>query len=670
MATWKQGDCLIIFNRNDPPQPNVPELDGIDLVTGTMPQQLMAYDTQVNLAPNQYSAVGYRFIGWSTRAESPFAKSWLIGDNDYSRIAAEIANNGGQFFENQALFPATLGEIPVGHDVNLYAVWVLEEYTVTFLTSGDIVGGNIIGWLGKPILEGDPRLTQTVEYMGHPSTMHKPGDLTHLSNCIHLQANPGYVFAGWNYEVTLPDGTKLTGTFPEEGEIGSITVYGNTMVRAIWEKTYKLTYQPGEHGDWAEDTIFVEGLRGGRDMLVAYYPDLNGPIDNDPSIPALDYGSGIAVKRTLPLSKDADFMFDGWVSNDGRYFQTVEEVTKALMSRGDLELTANWVRRPVLVRFDVDGGIPVDDTTALDDRYCTPYEQITLPFIGTVTKPGYHLTGWDYDGHTYKVGTNYSDAFTVPRMGATLKAHWEEDLATLTFKSEATNTTGAGYIVSDFGYKTTHDPGCGSDGKVGAGWCYWHGLSGWYYDDAAGHQVVKVSGFHDEWFNRTTGEVDYVINNAVKPDGKMYQKWYDTLQFNVSAISGQTRGWLSKDSTLVVSDTPIQVRAVARTGYHFLNWVDSNGVVVCDTPEFVAPAGASGVWTNATYYAIFTEDQDIVIKYRVDDPDHGWVIKTGTGSRASASPSPRPPAPRWAPTCARCPATRSWAGTWTTTAST
>mgnify|MGYP000779635550 FL=1 len=54
VATWKQGDCLIIFNRNDPPQPNVPELDGIDLVTGTMPQQLMAYDTQVNLAPNQY----------------------------------------------------------------------------------------------------------------------------------------------------------------------------------------------------------------------------------------------------------------------------------------------------------------------------------------------------------------------------------------------------------------------------------------------------------------------------------------------------------------------------------------------------------------------------------------------------------------------------------------
>lgn len=34
----------------------------------------MAYDTQVNLAPNQYSAVGYRFIGWSTRAESPFGQ--------------------------------------------------------------------------------------------------------------------------------------------------------------------------------------------------------------------------------------------------------------------------------------------------------------------------------------------------------------------------------------------------------------------------------------------------------------------------------------------------------------------------------------------------------------------------------------------------------------------
>lgn len=261
------------------------------------------------------------------------------------------------------------------------------------------------------------------------------------------------------------------------------------------------------------------------------------------------------------------------------------------------------------------------------------------------------------------MGTNYSDAFTVPRMARRSRAHWEEDLATLTFKSEATNTTGAGYIVSDFGYKTTHDPGLRQRRQGRRGLVLLARPERLVLRRRAGHQVVKVSGFHDEWFNRTTGEVDYVINNAVKPDGKMYQKWYDTLQFNVSAISGQTRGWLSKDSTLVVSDTPIQVRAVARTGYHFLNWVDSNGVVVCDTPEFVAPAGASGVWTNATYYAIFTEDQDIVIKYRVDDPDHGWVSR----ERESIAPST---GTALGTDVRTLPVTRSWAGMSTTTAST
>ena len=71
--------------------------------------------------------------------------------------------------------------------------------------------------------------------------------------------------------------------------------------------------------------------------------------------------------------------------------------------------------------------------------------------MGTVTKAGYELYGWSYDGKIYRTYEESSDVFIVPRFGATLTAVWQEITVFITFKSEGTNTTGAGYIVSDQG---------------------------------------------------------------------------------------------------------------------------------------------------------------------------------------------------------------------------
>ena len=90
----------------------------------------------------------------------------------------------------------------------------------------------------------------------------------------------------------------------------------------------------------------------------------------------------------------------------------------------------------------------------------------------------------------------------------------------ITFKSEGTNTTGAGYIVSDQG-----TPMCTYN--------RWGQITGYYYG-INGVPVVKREGAH-------TG---YVYNPAVNGGAAMYPQTFDTLRMRLSSITGETRGYL------------------------------------------------------------------------------------------------------------------------------
>ena len=617
VATWEEADYTIYFESQFPPQPSLPSGFGsIDLNTGTMPIQQMAYETEVALAPNQYAAVGYEFIGWSTKALSEIydGKTYFDYNVTLDMIKEQVNSANARFYANMALFgPKTAADFEVEPgSITLYAIWRIQRYEVTFLTSGDNVGGIILDNDGNVLQDGHEKLTQWVVYNTHPRSEKiphpsQPGQTYDLI----LHENPGYAFAGWDYEVTLPNGQKFTGFFESPDGIPGITVYGRTIVRAVWEKLHTITYNPGDHGAWAENTIVSGGLRADKDYLIDYVT-LGGKTDPNFTTP-LDYGDGKgALVRTMPVSNSDEWMFDGWVSNDGRFFQTVEDVLKALMGREDIILTANWLRKPVTVHFDPNGGTSVAGSTALNDRTdLIPYQQIVLPFVGTVTKAGYELYGWSYDGKIYRTYEESSDVFIVPRFGATLTAVWQEITVFITFKSEGTNTTGAGYIVSDQG-----TPMCTYN--------RWGQITGYYYG-INGVPVVKREGAH-------TG---YVYNPAVNGGAAMYPQTFDTLRMRLSSITGETRGYLYDYRYNTYFDTPISITAIARQGYHFLHWVDSHGVIVCEDATFVAPAGSSGVWAETTYYAIFTEDQDVMIKYQVSDPDHAWLSR----DKESVAPS-------------------------------
>lgn len=95
-----------------------------------------------------------------------------------------------------------------------------------------------------------------------------------------------------------------------------------------------------------------------------------------------------------------------------------------------------------------------------------------------------------------------------------------------------------------------------------------------------------------------------------------------------------------EDGQTVVSDYPLIIKATARTGYHFLYWVDHNNNIVSYESSFVAPQSAAGVWENSEYYAIFAEDEDVKIYYRISDYDKGW-LRWSSEELAPATGNPR-----------------------------
>ncbi len=131
-AQWTANTYKVVFDANGG--------------TGTMADQLIVFDTGVNLNPNlTITKEGYSFTGWNTKADG-----------------TGIAYADG----------AAVRNLVASGEFRLYAQWKINQYTITF----DTVGGTLIA----PITQD------------YNTTVKAPADPT----------RPGYRFDGW--DVTIP----------------------------------------------------------------------------------------------------------------------------------------------------------------------------------------------------------------------------------------------------------------------------------------------------------------------------------------------------------------------------------------------------------------------------------------------------------------------------------
>lgn len=103
--------------------------------------------------------------------------------------------------------------------------------------------------------------------------------------------------------------------------------------------------------------------------------------------------NGELAYHQLPKSNDENYIFDGWQSSDGRFFLTIADAAKALMTEpadGEgITLTATWIYAQVTIKFDPGAGEPVLDeygNSLLAPKTAVPYTVVTLPSSLSATR--------------------------------------------------------------------------------------------------------------------------------------------------------------------------------------------------------------------------------------------------------------------------------------------
>ncbi|WP_294429092.1 InlB B-repeat-containing protein [uncultured Treponema sp.] len=160
------------------------------------------------LYENRFEYTGMSFAGWNTDKDSEVTlpeysaeKSLVFADSD--------------------------------SDLTLYAIWKVNNVTVTF-------NGN-----GGSFMQDSEEITETIQNFAANTT--KKLDINPFSK-------EGYVFVEWNSE---PDGSGTE--YYTDGQDSQFTK--NTVLYAVWKKVYTVTFNANYEGSSQEDVVqkFIEG---------------------------------------------------------------------------------------------------------------------------------------------------------------------------------------------------------------------------------------------------------------------------------------------------------------------------------------------------------------------------------------------------------------------------
>lgn len=352
-ANWQANINSVIFHANGG--------------EGDMPAQEIQTDQSAPLNTNTFARAGYTFVGWSTSEN---------GEVDYKDGETYIMGTQTEY--------------------NLYAVWELIEYSISYTLNGGAISEN-------------PEIytVTTAEF-----TLVNP-------------VREGYTFTGWSG--TGIDGLSVTVTVPA-GSTGEREYVAN------WQANENkiIFHANGGTGDmpkqlirtdetvalndnefvragytfvgWAEEAEGEVAFANGADYLMGTSAEYNLYAVWTPNLNELRFdGNGANVGGMLPLSvytgesellpentfKRTGHTFVGWATEPGGGVIYEDKAEYTMGVAASYTLYAVWQANEYLVTLDAVGGEIAEDTVAV--RYDSAY-QLPVPF-----RTGYEFIGW-YDG--------------------------------------------------------------------------------------------------------------------------------------------------------------------------------------------------------------------------------------------------------------------------------
>ncbi|NCC12124.1 MAG: hypothetical protein EOM32_02005 [Spirochaetia bacterium] len=334
-AKWTLTNYYVIFNTNGG--------------SGTMASQAIPYNTQANLTVNAFTRTGYSFTGWNTQA-----------------------NGLGTLYPNQALF--TIG----GANVNLYAQWEKNTYTLTF---------NSNGGTGTTV-------TQNLLYA------------TSTPLTANTYTRTGYSFAGWN---TQSNGLGTSYADKANYSIGA----ANAILYANWTPlSISITFDEEGGTTTNPETLYRN--------YNAYYGELPTTTRTGYTFAGWwtgDNGTGTQVISTTKVTAtNWHYLYAKWTPNTNTAYR-VEHYQQDVSGSGY-----------TLFETENKTGITATQVTATAKTYANyTYNSNISPASGSIAADGSLVLKLYYDRKTYTVtfqsnGGSAVSSYTGIRYGATISA--------------------------------------------------------------------------------------------------------------------------------------------------------------------------------------------------------------------------------------------------------
>ena len=371
----------------------------------TKPYEDSGYPKNTNATVKSLSDVGfdaptgYEFRGWAT-----------------------APNGNVEYQPNKKVF------VDANDDNNLYAVWQVKTYTVTWVNwdNKELEKDEDVPYGATPEYDGDaPTKAGNAQYSykftgWNPAVSPVTGDVTYKAQFEAVTNTYTVTWVNWddtNLEVDedVPygadpeyDGEEPTKaadaqyTYTFKGWTPEVeTVTGDATYKATYTKeanSYTLTYDL-DGGEWENDTTYTYPKKYNEEVEVKADPTKEG------------------------------YTFAGWTSAEVKVVNG-----KFTMPAKNVTLTAQWKANIYKVTYDLDGGEWTETTNEF------PYEyKATVEVIKTVpTREGYKFSGWRSEEVTIE-----NDAFTMPAKDVVLKAVWEANPTPTPIPSEEPTPTPA-----------------------------------------------------------------------------------------------------------------------------------------------------------------------------------------------------------------------------------
>ena len=375
-ATWDPLEYTIGFNKN------------ADDATGEMEDMDCIYGEEYQLTATTYTRENYTFGGWSKTA------------------------TGEAEFEDEEI----VTNLTTEHEsiVTLYAVWIPDEYNITYngLEDADVSNPEIY----------------TVE---SEFTLNNP-------------TKEGYNFTGWTsddfeitnpLEVTIPVGTTGNLEFTANWEVKTYTISFNKNNESATGSMEDIECTYGEEctlpanaysrigyitDGWAETADGEKVYNPGEtstdftnedelELFVHWVPEpypitYNGIEDATVSNPEVYTIESPAFTLNNPTK--GGYEFTGWTGSNGSTPQLT--VTIPAGSMGDLTYTANWTPATYEIHFNANAE---DATGEMNNQECTYGTNCTLT-ANTFARNGYTFGGWAESANGAKVHDDEAESAT------------------------------------------------------------------------------------------------------------------------------------------------------------------------------------------------------------------------------------------------------------------